>query len=137
MEGMNMEQQTNKTRYPELGWRYVGQGTEYQFVDTATDQVIGYKYESKAEMMADIERFYNERFRKMATDDNAAAVFEPLIDQLREAISHRNERIIELQQQVSDMRRIAERNHKANLMPCPNCGYKQAIIRAAESNKGD
>jgi len=27
-------------------------------------------------------------------------------------------------------KRIAERNHKANLMPCPNCGHVQGTIHA-------
>jgi predicted RNA-binding Zn-ribbon protein involved in translation (DUF1610 family) len=66
-----------------------------------------------------------------------ATIHKERIRELQEAISHRNERIIELQREVSDMRRIAERNHKANLMPCPKCGYKQVIIRATESNKRD
>lgn len=35
---------------------------------------------------------------------NKENVFEPLIEELREAISHRNERIIALQQEVSDHR---------------------------------
>lgn len=28
-------------------------------------------------------------------------------------------------------KRIAERNHRANLMPCPSCGHRQAIIHEA------
>jgi hypothetical protein len=33
-------------------------------------------------------------------------------------------------------KRIAERNHKANLMPCPKCGHVQDTIHAAEIEKG-
>lgn len=29
-------------------------------------------------------------------------------------------------------KRIADRNHQANLMPCPQCGYVQSIIRVAQ-----
>ena len=28
-------------------------------------------------------------------------------------------------------KRIAERNHRANMMPCPDCGYVPAVITAA------
>jgi Lar family restriction alleviation protein len=37
----------------------------------------------------------------------------------------------ELEKKVELHQRIAERNHKANLMPCSNCGYTQGIIHAA------
>lgn len=42
--------------------------------------------------------------------------------------------IVSLRAEVQTYKRIAERNHRANLMPCPKCGYRQAEIKAKESH---
>jgi len=50
------------TRYKKLGWTHLGQGLQTSFVDMETGQLIGPTYESKTELMCDIERFYRERY---------------------------------------------------------------------------
>jgi len=55
--------QAKPTKYEELGWVQVGQGREYKYVDMHTQETIGPIYESKMEMLADLERFYIERFK--------------------------------------------------------------------------
>jgi hypothetical protein len=39
-----------------------------------------------------------------------------------------------LKADVDLYKRIADRNHRANLMPCPNCGYRQAEVKPNEAN---
>lgn len=46
----------NKTRFPELGFAQVMRGA-WRFVDMSTKATIGYNYASKAELLADLERF--------------------------------------------------------------------------------
>ena len=50
-----------KTRFPELGFEKHARNL-WRFVDTETNQNIGPRYATKAELMADIERFFAERF---------------------------------------------------------------------------
>jgi hypothetical protein len=48
------------------------------------------------------------------------------------------DRDLEYVKQERDLyKRLAERNHKANLLPCPQCGYKQAEIRAHSGKNMD
>lgn len=42
------------------------------------------------------------------------------------------DRETELLAEIALWKRIAERNHKANLIPCPNCGYQPRIIKPME-----
>ena len=46
-----------------------------------------------------------------------------------------SELIKSLTEDVNTYRRLAERNHKANLMPCPQCGYKQLEIKPLAANR--
>lgn len=60
---MNMHGYGSKvypTRYPELSFRRTGPGNVWRFVDTSTGSVVGPYYRSKAELLADLQRYGNE-----------------------------------------------------------------------------
>ncbi len=54
------------------------------------------------------------------------------LDEERTALRREN---AELKEQVVTWKRIAERNHRANMMPCIACGHKPAVIKAAQGNQ--
>jgi hypothetical protein len=54
----------------------------------------------------------------------------PQGEQVAVALEARDKTIAQLEAETITWRRIAERNHRANLMPCPKCGHKQVKIHA-------
>jgi len=80
-------------------------------------------------MGTEIERLKIKAF-EMSVDEiedhlNKENVFEPLIEELREAISHRNERIIALKQEVSDHR---AKNEKLRELASHNLDEREKLI---------
>jgi hypothetical protein len=55
------EPSIRRTRYPELGYRQIGprksDPARWRFVDVSTDADVGAQYASKAELLADLERY--------------------------------------------------------------------------------
>ena len=44
---------------------------------------------------------------------------------------------IDLRAKLTDAKSLAERNHRANMMPCPKCGYQQLETKPLAANRGE
>jgi len=83
-ETLNWVGSATTTRYPEIGYRK--EGPAWRFVDMSTDSAVGPQYPTKAEMLADLQRYAEQFGAAPITVSPQSAAIADAAPQLLEAV---------------------------------------------------